>query len=142
MRNKSPIIFIIVGGLLLILAGALGSSGLWGIIIENIQVNVSEEIAAYLETVLRILNYIALFGGIAIVVGGILIAKESIWLGKFFVLLGLGFGLLGFLFLHLLMAYNGAINSQSVVLLAQTPGWIGQVLALYGRGSVKKKDEE
>lgn len=131
ISSKVAALLAYVGGTLLILAGATGSVGIIGTIIEYLINNSGGATADFLSLFLHVLNFIADLGGIAVILGGSLILKERITTGKIMITLGTGMGLFGFLltlasaFLH---GWASVINF--LIVITQSVGWIGIILGI------------
>lgn len=141
MENKTSVVFAAVGGLLLIIAGAIGGPGIWGILLEILKLLVPITIAMILDMVLLVLNFVALFGGIVVIIGGILIGIQRRRSGKFIISLGSGSGLIGFIIQHVLMAITGTLTIEYFILAAQTPGFIGIIISIIAVMLARKPKE-
>jgi hypothetical protein len=142
MENKLSTIMAVVGGTLTAIAGILGSVGLFGTFLSVLSEYVSEDIAIYLNGILTAVTYIALFGGISIVIGGILIGYGHKRSGKIVISFGLGFGIIGFIFGYIMMLVNNAFDASAELLKMQSMGWIGQVLSLFSLFTVSQKSKD
>jgi hypothetical protein len=91
MRNKVSVTFCIIGGILMIIASIVGNAALYWIITEYI-VGQYPEYAAFLTIVLTICVFIALGGGISVIIGSIITFK-SLGPGRWLIGLGAGMGL-------------------------------------------------
>ncbi len=148
ISSKIAAILAYTSGTLLILAGATGSVGIVGTVIEYLIANLSGSAAADLLSIfLHALNVVADLGGISVIIGGSLIFNERITTGKIMITLGAGMGFLGFLltlasaFLH---GWTSVINL--LIIMTQSVGWIGVILAisamLVARTPKKEKKKE
>jgi hypothetical protein len=131
ISSKIAAILAYASGTLLILAGATGSVGIVGTVIEYLIANLNGSAADLLSIFLHVLNVVADLGGISVIIGGWLIFNERITTGKIMITLGAGMGFLGFLltlasaFLH---GWTSVINL--LIIMTQSVGWIGVILAI------------
>ena len=58
--------------------------------------------------------------------------------GRYLLAIASGAGLIGFVITHVLMIYNGTLNAETLIILAQSPGWIGGILAIIATKTVEK----
>ena len=88
--------------------------------------------AATLSVIFVIINVIALYGGISVIDGAILISMGGAHRipGKIIIGIGSGVGLIGFIIDHIIVAFQGGLTVQLWLLLLQSPGYIGAILAI------------
>lgn len=125
--SKVAMYLAIVGGLFLIISGAVGGLGFLQ--------NVLEFASGYSEaakTVLIALMFIASLGGVAVIIGGIFIGKGLKRLGKLFIMLGAGIGLIGLL-IGLGLTLAGGGNISSFFMSFGTLNLVGVVLSIAAR---------
>jgi len=124
-------IFAYVGGTFLLIAGATGSTGIIGTIIDYLIQNLGGATADLLSLILQALNFIADLGGISVIIGASLIINQRPKIGKIIIGIGAGMGLIGFIiilasaFLH---RWINAINF--ITTISQSIGWIGTLLSI------------
>jgi len=129
--RKMAAIFAYVGGIFLLIAGATGSTGIIGTIIEYLIENLGGAIANLLSLILHALNFIADLGGISVIIGGLFIINQRTRIGKFIIGIGAGMGLVGFLIILASAFLHGWINIINfVIIIAQSIGWIGIILSI------------
>ena len=129
--RKMAAIFAYVGGTLLLIAGATGSTGIIGTIIEYLIENLGGATANLLSLILQTLNFIADLGGISVIIGGLFIINQRTRIGKFSIGIGAGMGLVGFLIILASAFLHGWINIINfVTIIAQSIGWIGIILSI------------
>ena len=129
--RKMAAIFAYVGGTLLLIAGATGSTGIIGTIIEYLIENLGGATANLLSLILQTLNFIADLGGISVIIGGLFIINQRTRIGKFIIGIGAGMGLVGFLIILASAFIHGWINIINfVTIIAQSIGWIGIILSI------------
>ena len=115
--NKLSVILGIIGGTLLTTAGIIGSIGFYGTLIDLVTPYVPADGLVFIEIALKVLNYLASLGGIAVIAGTILLGMDRERLGKFIIE-------------NVSLYMQGALTQEFMLILVQTPGWIGTVLAL------------
>ena len=95
MRNRTPFLLALIGGILLWIAGATGSVGIAGTITQILAS--IPELAPFVD-VLNLLYYILLIlaglGGITVIGGGALMTTSRVGTGKFLIGIGAGMGLI------------------------------------------------
>lgn len=120
-----------VGGTLLLLAGATGSTGIIGAILEFLIENLGGATADLLKLILQTLNIIAGLGGISVIIGGYLITKKRARTAKFIIGLGAGMGLIGFLIILASAFLNGWVSVINlIVIMSQSIGWVGILFSI------------
>lgn len=134
MQNKGPFIIGLIGGLLMVSAGAVGGIGLWAYLPLIIAIlGLPPEVAYFVNLFLSILNWIAALGGFAIIFGSVLFLFNRIRTGRFIIGLGAGIGLFGLIIL--LVGYFLAGISPIVwpLILVDSPAMLGAVLSIIAR---------
>jgi len=130
-RRNIAALFAYVGGTLLLIAGAIGSTGIIGTIIEYIIENLGGPTADVLSLILQALNLVADLGGASVIIGGSFIINQRIRIGKFLIGLGAGMGLIGFMIILASAFIQGWVNAINfVVIISQSIGWIGIILSI------------
>ena len=134
MQNKTPFLLCLIGGILLIIASAVGSIGIYGDILTYVQVALPD-LAGVIEYALIILNFIAGLGGIAVIFGATMLTRGKVGSGKFIIGIALSMGLIGLIIgliqIFMVSGVTGVLNFIAV--MSQVPGWIGTVMAIFGR---------
>jgi len=131
VSSKVAALMAYIGGTLLLLAGATGSVGIVGTIIEYMIENLGGTTANFLSMVLQVLNFVADLGGVAVIIGGSFVLTERKRTGRFIIGLGAGMGLIGFLLIlasALLHGWASAIDF--LLIISQSVGWIGVIFAI------------
>lgn len=149
MRNKVSITLCIIGGILMIIASIIGNALTYQIIVDFL----TNRFPAY-ETILRILLticiFIALGGGVSVIIGAIITFK-SLALGKWIIGLGAGMGLIGLIIFIVTGIISGSIAGTvlsiiiGLLLGPMSYGIIGVFTTIFARramGKGKKKEEE
>ncbi len=146
MKNKGSITACIIGGILMFIASVVGTATTYVLIVSE----ATKQFPQYktqLELFLWICIYIAMGGGISVIVGSI-IAVKVIPIGKWIIGLGAGMGLIGFLSWLITGIYTGTITGtviEIVIGLLLGPasyGIIGVFLTIWARRFLKKKKEK
>jgi hypothetical protein len=129
--RKIAAIFAYIGGTLLLIAGATGSTGIIGTIIEYLIENLGGVTADLLSLILQALNFVADIGGISVIIGGSFIINQRTRIGKFIIGIGAGMGLIGFLIILASAFLHGWVNAINfIVIISQSIGWIGIILSI------------
>ena len=124
-------IFAYAGGTLLLIAGATGSTGIIGTIIDYLIQNLGGATADLLSLILQALNFIADLGGISVIIGASFIINQRPRIGKFIIGIGAGMGLIGFLIILASAFLHGWINAINLITtISQSLGWIGTILSI------------
>lgn len=140
MKNQTPFILCLIGGLFLILAGY--DHGVRTIFLIYAVVHSIPALASFyflIDAILIILGLIAWSGGYAVIIGGWLLTTSHVRAGKFIIAIAAGFGLISFI-LTILWAYIAAGWLGLLVLgwLIMNSIWaIGLVLTIIARSSAK-----
>jgi hypothetical protein len=124
-------IFAYVGGTFLLIAGATGSTGIIGTIIDYLIQNLGGATADLLSLILQALNFIADLGGISVIIGASLIINQRPKIGKIIIGIGAGMGLIGFIIILASAFLHGWINAINfITTISQSIGWIGTLLSI------------
>ena len=131
VSSKVAALLAYIGGTLLLLAGATGSVGIVGTIIEYMIENLGGTTANFLSMVLQVLNFVADLGGVAVIIGGSFVLTERKRTGRFIIGLGAGMGLIGFLLILASALLHGWANViDFLLIISQSVGWIGVIFAI------------
>ena len=134
MENKAPFVISLIGGLLMISAGAVGGIGLWAYLPVIIALlGFPAEVAYPVNLLLSVLNWVAAFGGFAVIFGSALFLVNRIGTGRFIVGLGAGVGIFTLIFLFVGYILAGISPIVWPIILLNSPGLLGAVLALVAR---------
>ena len=142
MRNKKAFILCLVGGILLFLASAIGSIGMYGTIIAFVA-DQYPEMVGILDNALLILSFIAGLGGIGVIIGGYMLTTDRFGTGKFIIGIAAGMGLVGLIIVlaqHFMLAGTSGVVDYVNLMVSQGSGWIGAVLAILGRKMAGKPE--
>jgi hypothetical protein len=127
-RNKLAGIIAIIAGILLFISGTAGMVDL----LESLHDVIKElmgETNSTIEIVFWVLIFIALLGGIAVIIGGYLIWKDHPIAGKILIILGTSMGLIGLIINLLIAIYNGETGNFLNWLITSFAG-IGVIMAI------------
>ena len=131
VSSKVAALLAYIGGTLLLLAGATGSVGIVGTVIEYMIENLGGATADFLSMVLQVLNFVADLGGVAVIIGGSFVLTERKRMGRFIIGLGAGMGLIGFLLILASALLHGWANViDFLLIISQSVGWIGVIFAI------------
>jgi hypothetical protein len=136
MRNQTPFVLCVIGGLLLLGAGY--TQGGQTIVFVYLLVHSISALAPFfiiIDLILLILWIIALLGGLAVILGGYLLTTSHIRTGKFIVAISTGFGLISFLLVILYVVITvGWAGLLILAWLILNSAWaLGLVLTIVAR---------
>lgn len=127
MENKKWLFLTIIGGILMIIGSATGSSGLYTLILNQIKLYVEAEWEPLIVIIFDILKYIAIGGGYSVLVGVLLVLLKQYWLGRFIISTATSFGLLG-LIIYIIVWIVGYAN---ITLDPSLQGFLDQLYNLF-----------
>jgi len=145
MENKKWMLTCIIGGVLMILSSTVGGISFFITVSENIT-DLAPELAPILNIILQIFNYIALGGGISVIIGTIIVALNQYGIGKFTIGLGAGMGLIGLIIFIISGIIGGTIANRlleiivNLISLSGGFGFVGVLLTILGRAKLKKEE--
>ncbi|KKK40171.1 MAG: hypothetical protein Lokiarch_53650, partial [Candidatus Lokiarchaeum sp. GC14_75] len=93
MERKKWVILCIIGGILMTISSVVGSIGFYGKIITLLSSFVTPEIQQVLAIILTVFGYIAMAGGISVIIGALVAGYSSGFAGRFIIGMGIGTGL-------------------------------------------------
>ncbi|MFX0030817.1 MAG: hypothetical protein ACFE8B_16510 [Candidatus Hermodarchaeota archaeon] len=142
MENKKWIILCIIGGILMIISSTVGSITFFETIFSLLEAVVGEDVANIISLVIQILGYIAIGGGISVIVGAIIVAMEHYRLGKFIIGIGAGMGLFGLIISFIIGIVQGSVVEDFEVMVSELThgsyGFLGIILTIIARIQLKK----
>ena len=142
MENKKWIILCIIGGILMIISSVVGSIAFFEILFSYIEADVGEDIAKIVSLVIQILGYVAMGGGISVIIGALFVAMDHYRLGKFLISLGAGMGLISLLIAFFSGIYEGTVfeDVEGIVsgIAHGSYGFLGILLTIFARIKLKK----
>ena len=140
MKNQTPFVLCLIGGLFLILAGY--DHGVRTIFLVYGVAHTISALAPYyfiIDSILLILGLIAWSGGYTVILGGYLLTTSHVRVGKFLISIAAGFGLISFI-LTIVWVFIVAGWAGLLVLgwLIMNSVWaIGLVLTIIARSTAK-----
>ena len=140
MKNQTPMILCILGGLLLHASHFTG--GVNSIVFLWIFLSAIPALAPYLSIIgiiLLILYAIAYLGGISVIVGGVLLTTSHVRLGKFIIAIAAGFGLISLILVIIWVVLVGGLLALLALgwLIINIPWALGLVLTILARSMAK-----
>ena len=142
MENKKWILLCIIGGILMIIGSVIGSVAFFETLFSYIEADVGEDVAKVVSLVIQILAYIAMGGGISVIIGSIIVAMDHYRLGKFIIGIGAGMGLISLLIFLITGIVEGSILEELDQIVLETIhgsyGFLGVILTIIGRIKLKK----
>lgn len=149
MRNKVSVTFCIIGGVLMMIAAIIGSTFVYEIIFGYLSKK-QPGLKGIFSILLYTMAYIALGGGISVIIGSIITFK-ALRPGKWIISIGAGMGLIAFISFVVMGIYAGTLVgswSEIIIGLLSGPmsyGIIGVFMTIFARKGMskgKKKDKE
>jgi ribosomal protein L40E len=95
MKYKFWILLIIVGGVLMIVGSAIGSAAFYQYLISFAVPYIGTEFIPLVTAILKVLEFIAFYGGYSVLVGAFLILIKFNRVGRIIITIATSFGLLG-----------------------------------------------
>ena len=142
MENKKWILICIIGGILIIISSVIGSITFFETLFSLIEADVGEDVAKIISLVILILGYIAMCGGISVIIGALIVAMDHYRLGKFLISLGAGMGLISLIIVFLTGIFEGSIVEDVEGIISEiihgSYGFLGIVLTIIARIKLKK----
>jgi hypothetical protein len=142
MENKKWIFLCIIGGILMIISSVIGSISFFELVFSEISTEVGEDAANILSIILQILAYIAMGGGISVIIGALIVAMNHYRLGKFIIGLGAGMGLISLIIFLITSIVNGSIVEEFIGIVSEighgSYGFLGIFLTIVARFKLKK----
>lgn len=142
MENKKWILLCIIGGILMIVGSVVGSITFFETLFDLIEADVGEDVAKIVSLVIQILGYIAMAGGISVIVGSLIVAMDHYRLGKFIIGIGAGMGLISLLIFLITGIVEGSILEEMDQIVTETIhgsyGFLGVILTIIARMKLKK----
>ncbi len=128
MERKKWVILCIIGGILMTISSVVGSIGFYGKIITLLSSFVTPEIQQVLAIILTVFGYIAMAGGISVIIGALVAGYSSGFAGRFIIGMGIGTGLFSLIILLISSIYGGtAIDNLPTVFLTVFNGIYGLI---------------
>jgi len=151
-RNITGIILLVIGGALMIISTTVGSIGVYEFLYDILINEVPSALIPILNIGLKIIRFIADWGGGAIIFGALLIILNQYRLGKWIISVGLAFGTIALIVWVVSKIANIFINDPQILsYLANLKGFFtygttfqftGVVIVIIGRNFIKKPKKE
>ena len=142
MENKKWILLCIIGGILMIISSVVGSIAFFETLFSLIEADVGEDVAKIVSLVIQILGYVAMGGGISVIIGALIVAMDHYRLGKFLISLGAGMGLISLIIFFISGIFEGSIveDVEGIVsgITHGSYGFLGILLTIMARIKLKK----
>ena len=142
MENKKWILICIIGGILIIISSIVGSITFFETLFSLIEADVGEDVAKIVSLVIQILGYIAVGGGISVIIGALIVAMDHYRLGKFLISLGAGMGLISLIIVFVTGIFEGSVVEDVEGIISEiihgSYGFLGIVLTIIARIKLKK----
>jgi hypothetical protein len=153
-RNIAGIILLVIGGALMIISTTVGSIGVYEFLYDILINEVPAALIPILDIGLKIIRFIADWGGGAIILGAFLIIFNQYRLGKWIISVGLAFGTIALIVwvISKIVDLTGIITDPQILsYLANLKGFFtygttfqftGVVIVIIGRNFIKKPKKE
>ncbi|MBY8992573.1 MAG: hypothetical protein KGD58_17640 [Candidatus Lokiarchaeota archaeon] len=142
MENKKWILICIFGGILMIIGSVVGSITFFETLFSLIEADVGEDVAKIVSLVIQILGYVAIVGGISVIIGALIVAMDHYRIGKLIIFIGAGMGLISFLIFIIGGIAEGTILDEMAGIVDETLhggyGFFGVLLTIVARLKMKK----
>ena len=150
MENKKWIILTLIGGILMIIGSAVGSTAFYEFLYKVFSDYITEDLKPLLSAILAIISFLAAGGGYTVIAGVILVMLNQYRLGRIIISFGTGFGILGIIvyITYYVVELTGVITNPTILAyLTQIYGlfsfntgfgFAGTILAVIGRIGLKK----
>ena len=126
----------------MIISSVVGSITFFETLFSLIEADVGEDVAKIVSLVIQILGYIAMAGGISVIIGALIVAIDHYRLGKFIISLGAGMGLISLIIFLISGIFEGTIldDIEGIVLgiVNGSYGFLGILLTIIARLKLKK----
>ena len=119
MKHKTGFVLLCIGGIMMIISSAVGSTGIFQFL-YNVALNyVSPQFVPLLTIIMTIIKFIADSGGFSIIAGAILIMLGAVRIGKFIIWVGLTFGTIALIIWIIVQIVNltGIITDPQILTL-------------------------
>ncbi len=142
LQNKKSFVLCLIGGVLLIIAGAVGSIGALEFLSVIGTIPELEFLVPLVDILLKVLIFIAGLGGIGVIAGGFLITTPRVGTGKFIIGIAAGMGLIGLIIQLVKVVYFAGVEGLVNLLeaISQSIGWIGIIFTIIGRRTASTPD--
>ena len=126
----------------MIIGSVAGSITFFETLFSLIEADVGEDVAKIVSLVIQILGYVAIGGGISVIIGALIVAMDHYRIGKLIISIGAGMGLISFLIFIIGGITEGIILDEMAGIVDETLhggyGFIGVLLTIVARLKMKK----
>lgn len=141
MEHKKWVLLCILGGALMIVSALVGRVGFLGTLITLLSDYVGPKTQQVLNIILTIFTYIAMGGGISVILGAFIAGFSSNFAGRLIIGIGMGVGLFGLITLIATSLYGGVtIDNLPSILLTTfngSYGLAGVIISIIARMRLK-----
>ncbi len=141
MEHKKGVILCIIGGAVMLISSLTGRVGFLGTILSLLSGFVGPEIQAVIEIILNVFSFIALGGGISVIIGALIAGYSSDFAGRLIVGIGIGSSLISLIILLITSIFGGTTIGELPLILLNTFngifGLAGVILAIFARRMLK-----
>lgn len=143
MENKKWILLCILGGVLMLIGSIVGNVTFFALIFSVAEEQLGAESAAAFSLILTIFSYIAMGGGISVIIGSLIVMMNKYGIGKFIIGLGAGMGLIGLIIFLITSIIGGSLigDVMSIIngVINGSYGFAGVLLTIFSRRKLKKQ---
>ncbi len=141
MEHKKWVLLCIVGGALMIVSSLVGRVGFLGTLITLLSDYVGPKTQQVLNIILTVFTFIAVGGGISVIVGAFIAGFSSNFAGRLVVGMGIGVGLFSLITLIATSLYGGVTvdDLPSILLITfnGSYGLAGVIISIFARMRLK-----
>jgi len=159
MENKKWIFISLLGGALMIIGSAVGTTAFYEFLYNVFSGYLTEDLKPLVQGILAFISFLAAGGGYTVIAGVILVMLKQYKFGRIIISFGTGFGLIGIIVFiaYYIVNLTGIITDPVIIAYLNQIyglfsfnsgfGFAGTVLAVIGRIGLKKpkvpiKEEE
>ena len=123
------------------LGSVIGSISFFETIFGYLSAEIGENMANVLSIILQILAYIAMGGGVSVIIGALIVAMNHYKLGKFIIGIGAGMGLIGLIIFIITSIIQGVVVAEIIGIALEiingSYGFLGVLLTIIARMMLK-----
>lgn len=154
VENKKWIFLTLIGGALMIIGSAVGSTAFYEFLYNLFSEYISADLKPLISGILGVISFLAAGGGYTVIAGVILVLLNQYRLGRIIISFGTGFGVLGIMVYIAFYVVNltGIITNPTILAyLTQIYGlfsfntgfgFAGTILAVIGKIGLKKPSKK
>lgn len=134
--NLTALVFSILAGMLLIVSGTSGPTGIYLLVLQELPRFTQDAlILTTVSIIALVLILLSSLGGFAVILGGYFIYKDHIGIGRLTIGLGAGIGIPWLLFI--LFTVMATQEVSAVIAQHSIVGWTGIILSFIARSIAK-----